>query len=99
MIEQNGRTCSSEDLTMVAILFQENTTSIPPLIGFQDADGVKSGGFYIPFLVLTKYNAAPKEFFKILEADRKIGWTNPTHVESLVFHHKAIKIIDDKKVS
>ena len=99
MLKQNKKTCSSADLTMVARLFEENTNSIPPTYRFCDSDGRKSEGFYIPFLMQTKYNAAPEAFFKILQVDRKIGWTNPAHVESRVFFYKAINIIDDEKVS
>ena len=102
MIKVNGKTCPPDDLVFVTTLFEQNTTSIPPsdfCDNFCGTDGETSNGFYRPFLLLTKYKADPKEFFAILEVDRKIGWTNPAHVESLVFHHKAIKIIQDEKVS
>ena len=60
--------------------------------------GQVSCGFYYWYLTLTKHEADPKVFFQILEVDRKMGWTNPAHVEEVVFSYKGIKIIDDEKV-
>ena len=91
--------CSQEQLNFVAALFEHHSTGVPDVLGFEAADGRKSFGFYIVFLDLTKWEADPTVFFKILEVDQKIGWTNPAHVEHVVFSFKGIKIIDDEEVS
>ena len=49
-------------------------------------DSQVSFGFYFLYLKSTKYKADPKDFFQILENDRKMGWTNPAHVEHLIFN-------------
>ena len=110
VLEEHGNGkwgCSADDLVLVAKLFDENIsgrTSIGDVedavenAACRDADGEGSVGFYLLFLRITKYDATPKPFFKILEVDQKIGWSNPAHVELNVFLHKAIKIIADEQV-
>ena len=90
---------SEKDLEMVTTLFENNTNGIPEWTGFGDADGTTSNGFYYLFLRLTKHKAEPEPFLQILQVDQKIGWTNPAHVETLVFQYKAMKIIADEQVS
>ena len=77
-----------------------HTDGVPPETpAYQDSLGQESAGFYILFLELKQYEADPNAFFEILEVDRKIGWTNPEHVEELVFNKKGLKIINDEQVS
>lgn len=106
----DGKPFSADDLMLVATLFEQNTSGRTSLeygtvedavenAGCRDAVGEESFGFYLLYLRLTKYDATPKPFFKILEVDQKIGWSNPAHVELNIFQHKAIKIIADEQVS
>ena len=111
MLEEHGNGkwgCSADDLMLVATLFEQNTSDRTSIGAVEDSVknaaccddvGEASFGFYLLFLRLTKYDATPKPFFKILEVDQKIGWSNLAHVEQNVFQHKAIKIIADEQVS
>lgn len=99
MLEFDDKTCSPEELNLVATLFEQHTDGLPNVIRYQSVYGQDSFGFYVLYLELTTYEADPKVFFQMLEVDQKIGWTNPEHVEVLVFYQKAIKIIADEEVS
>ena len=92
-----GKTCAEEDLKLITLLFEHHTDGIP---GYEHIirDGEKSYGFYYLYLRLTMYEADPKIFFQLLKVDQKIGWTNPAHVERMVFELKGIKIIEDEEV-
>ena len=85
----------------MATLFEQHSNGVPELEKFLMLNGQPSVsyGFFLLFLRLTKWEADPAAFFQILEVDRKIGWTNPAHVEESIFYFKAIKIIDDQQVS
>ena len=110
MIEEHAEgkfACSANDVMLVAVEFEQNISGRTSIGDVEDAvqnaacrdvDGEFSFGFYLLFLRITKYDATPKPFFKILEVDQKIGWSNPAHVELNVFLHKAIKIIADEQV-
>ena len=92
-----GKTCSEEDLNFVTLLFEHHTEGIPPYETIS-RDGQLSFGFYYCYLKLTMYEADPEIFHQLLKLDQKIGWTNPAHVEIMVFLCKGIKIIEDEKV-
>ena len=97
-----GKTCSEEDLTFVTLLLEQHTelcAGIQNIFPYVFRDGRKSYGFYYLYVRLTMYEAEPKVFFQILKVDLKIGWTNPAHVEKMVFQYKGIKIIEDEKVT
>ena len=99
MLEEEGKKCSRQELNLVATILEQHSNDISELGGCRRNIGQGSSGFYILYLGLKRYDADPKPFFRILEVDRKIGWTNPTHVEYLVFYYKAIKIIEEEEVS
>ena len=102
MLSFTGRTCPPEQINLVATLFEKHSNGVPTLQQYETVDGKGSKhvsfGFYHLFMKLTKYEADPTTFFQLLEIDRKIGWTNPAHVEEIVFANKGIKIIEDEKV-
>ena len=99
LLKVADKTCSLEDIKFVAGLFEQHSTGVPVLQRYLAPDGERSYGFYFLFLKQTTVDADPNTFFQILAVDQKIGWTNPVHVESRVFYFKAIKIIQDEKVS
>lgn len=83
----------------MATIFEQHSCGLPDVYDYESVDGEISFGFYFLFLKVLKWQTDPKAFFKILEVDRIIGWTNPAHVEELVFKFKGIKIIEDEIVS
>ena len=87
------------DLSMTAVLFEHETTGVPKCANHVDCNGNISFGFYILYLEMKKYEAIPEIFYQLLEKDIEIGWTDPAHVEYLVFAFKGIQIIEDHKVS
>ena len=97
-VTQAGKTCPQEDINLVAKLFEHNTKGIPECRNIR-YDGQTSHGFYALFVSVTMVETDSKQFLQILKVDQKIGWTNPTHVEKLVFYNKAIKVINDEKVT
>ena len=98
LLKEADKKCSENEINIVVTLFEKHTTGIPEFTHLT-VDGHVSYGFYLLFLKLTKFEANPEAFFQILEIDRKIGWTNPSHVEFVVFDYKGIKIIEDEEVS
>ena len=92
------KTCPEEDLELVATLFEHHTEGVPKYEIISQGIQV-SYGFYVMYLKLTMTKADPVVFFQILKIDRQIGWTNPEHLESLVFVFKGLKIIEDEKVT
>ena len=98
-LNYRNKTCSDEEIHKIIKIFEKCKNGIPETVGYKDDNGNTSYGFYVGLLRLEKYETDPKLFFQILEIDQKIGWTNPEHVEELVFYFKGIKIIEDQNVS
>ena len=98
-LKYQKKTCSDAEIQTIIKIFEKCKNGIPKRGGYKDDDGNASNGFYIGLLYLEKYETDPKLFFEILEIDQKIGWTNPDHVEEIVFYCKGIKIIEDQNVS
>ena len=98
LLRQFGKICSEEDLKFVTLLFEHHTEGIPKN-EYIIRDSQKSSGFYFLYLKLTIYEADPKVFFQLLRVDQKIGWANPAGVEIMVFEFKALKIIEEEKVT
>jgi len=98
-LNNQNKVCSDGDINKIIKIFEKCKNGIPQMLGHRDDNGNVSLGFYIGLLILEKYETDPKLFFQILEIDQKIGWTNPDHVEEVVFYQKGIKIIEDQNVS
>ena len=97
-LNKENKTCSDEYTQKIVEIFEKCKNGIPKSASFEDMNGNVSYGFYTELLVLEKYNTDPNLFFQILEIDQKIGWSNPDHIEYLVFEYKGIKIIQDENV-
>jgi len=98
-LNHQNKTCSDGDIKKIIKIIEQCKNGIPETARYMDHNGNASCGFYIGLLHLEKYETDPKLFFQILEIDQKIGWTNPDHVEEVVFYYKGIQIIDDQNVS
>ena len=96
-LDLGERACSNDDFEKLVKLFAKYTSETPKKsFCCKSSD---SYGFYRCYIKMTKYEAQPKPFFKILNIDANIGWTNPAHVVETVFTWKAVNIIDDENVS
>ena len=91
-------TCSDKDIQTVMNIFDTYIKRYPTIYTFEDND-VVSLGFYYTLLRETGHQTEPTPFFTLLEIDFKIGWVNIEHLEKAIFDHKAIKIINDQKVT
>ena len=98
-LNSQSKTCSDGDIQKIIEIFETCKNGTPECAECTDDNGNGSCGFYIGLLFLEKHETDPKLFFQILEIDQKIGWTNPDHVEEVVFYQKGIKIIEDQNVS
>ena len=98
-LNYRNKACSNGEIQKIVKIFEKCQNGIPETVSRTDGNGNESFGFYIGLLRLEKYKTDPKLFFQMLEIDQKIGWTNPDHVEEVVFYHKGIKIIEDQNVS
>jgi len=99
VLNDENKICSEDDIQKIVEIFENCKNGIPKSASYEDENGNVSYGFYTELLDLEKYNTDPNLFFQILEIDQKIGWSNPDHIEELVFLYKGIKIIQDKNVS